>query len=108
MALKKVKPAVEKEVVAAAKTAEAVNKEPAAKAKAAAKVAKPKSAEPNVYIEFEGKQVLVSDIIAQATAAFKAANKKAAIKSLNIYVKPDEAAAYYVVNDNPVDDKINL
>lgn len=81
------KPAAKK---AAAKKAAA--KKPAAAAK---KPAAPKAASAaKVILEYRGKQVAQDDII----AAVKADWKGAAIKTLDIYVKPEDAAAYYVVN----------
>ena len=82
------KPAVKK--AATKKTAE--KKATAAKApKAAAKTAAVK-----VVLEYKGLQISQDDIV----AAVKADWKGAAIKTLEIYVKPEDAAAYYVVNGN--------
>ena len=95
------KPAAKAEVKAeakkpAAKKAEA--KKPAAK-KAPAKKAPAKKAEikANVVVEYYGKQVVTKDIVAACEKAYKAENK-AAIKTIDVYVKPEDNAAYYVVN----------
>lgn len=79
-----------------AKKAEA--KKPAAK-KAPAKKAPAKKAEvkANVVVEYYGKQVVTKDIVAACEKAYKAENK-AAIKTIDVYVKPEDNAAYYVVN----------
>lgn len=74
----------------AAKKAAAAKKPAAAKAPKAEK----KTAAAKVILEYRGKQVAQDDII----AAVKADWKGAAIKTLEIYVKPEDAAAYYVVN----------
>lgn len=77
---------------AAAKAPKAAAKKPAA-AKAP-KAAEKKAAAAKVILEYRGKQVAQDDIV----AAVKADWKGAAIKTLEIYVKPEDAAAYYVVN----------
>lgn len=83
------KPAAKK---AAAKAPKAAAKKPAA-AKAP-KATEKKTAAAKVILEYRGKQVAQDDIV----AAVKADWKGAAIKTLEIYVKPEDAAAYYVVN----------
>lgn len=87
---------------AAAKTTEkkpAVKKEAAPK-KETVKKAPAKKADPTatVVIEYAGKQIVAKDVLAAATKAFKAANKGVEIKTIEIYVQPEENVAYYVVN----------
>ncbi len=85
-----------KKITAAKKTAvknEEVKK-PAAK-KAPVKKATVKE---GFYVQFYGKDLEQSDVIKQAKAAYKAAGNKAAIRSIDVYVKPEESAVYYVVN----------
>ena len=91
------KPAVKKE---AAPKKETVKKAPAAK-KAPVKKADPAA---SVVVEYGGKQVVAKDILAAATKAFKAANKGVEIKSIELYVKPEENVAYYAVNGEGSDD----
>ncbi|MCD8328207.1 MAG: DUF6465 family protein [Ruminococcus sp.] len=87
----------------AAKTAsKAPAKKPAAK-KAPAKKAEPKK---NVVVEFYGKQIIAKDVVDNCIAAYKAENKEA-VKSIDVYVKPEDNAAYYVVNAK-VSGKIDL
>ena len=69
-------------------------KKPAAK-KAPAK--KEASVKTNVVVEFYGKQIIAKDVVAACEAANKAENKTA-VKSIDVYVKPEDNAAYYVVN----------
>lgn len=80
------------------KTAEA-KKETAPKKTAVKKAAAPKK-EPKatVVIEFAGKQVVAKDVLAQATKAFAKSNKGVEIKTVEIYIKPEENTAYYVIN----------
>ncbi len=72
----------------------AAAKKPAAK-KAPAK--KEASVKTNVVVEFYGKQIIAKDVVAACEAAYKAENKTA-VKSIDVYVKPEDNAAYYVVN----------
>lgn len=109
VAAKETKPAAKKET----KTKKAAAKKPAAKKAATKKTAEKKTAEKKtaaakapkaaakaaavkVVLEYKGLQVSQDDIV----AAVKADWKGAAIKTLEIYVKPEDAAAYYVVNGN--------
>ncbi|MDP4119992.1 MAG: DUF6465 family protein [Bacillota bacterium] len=59
------------------------------------------------YVEFAGKQISSTDIIANAKAAYTAESSKNDIKSLKIYANTDQSAAYFVVNDDEAR-KINL
>ncbi len=77
-------------------------KKPAAK-KAPAKKAEPKT---NVVVEFYGRQIIAKDVVAACEAAYKAENKEA-VKSIDVYVKPEDNAAYYVVNAK-VSGKVDL
>ncbi len=68
-------------------------KAPVKKAAAAKTVVKE-----NFYIQFLGKDLEKEEVIARAKAAYKEAGNKAAIKSIDVYVKFEESAVYYVVN----------
>lgn len=63
----------------------------------------------NVVVEYDGKQIDSRDIIAAAKKAFTKANKNVVIKTLDIYVQPEENVAYYVVNGKGSEDyRVNL
>ena len=82
-------PVVEEPVV----VEEAPVKKPAAKRtrKAAVKV--------SVVVQAAGKELTEAEIYERATEDWcKAGNKKADLKELAVYVKPEESAIYYVVN----------
>lgn len=66
----------------------------------AAKKAPVKKTEPKstVVIEYAGGQVSAKDIVTKATKAFTKLNKGVVIKKIDVYVKPEEGVAYYVVN----------
>ncbi|MGN1157107.1 MAG: DUF6465 family protein [Agathobacter sp.] len=56
-------------------------------------------AETVITIQYQGNEVTVASVEEKVKAAFVAEGHKAStIKSLNIYVKPEEYAAYYVIN----------
>ena len=69
------------------------------KAKKAAKAAEAKVAKVNTFVQFAGMECSVADVEAKALEAFKAQHNGAAVKSMTVYVKPEDHAAYYVVND---------
>lgn len=53
------------------------------------------------YVEYYEKQVNEADLIKEAKAIWANSGKKAAdLKTLSIYVKPEENMAYYVFNDD--------
>ena len=63
-----------------------------------AKTAK-EAASQNVYIQFAGKEVKAEDLVEQVKALWTAEGHRASsIKSLEVYVKPEDMAAYYVIN----------
>lgn len=53
---------------------------------------------PEVYLQFDDKQFETDALVAQAKAEFKAEKGRVAVKSLQVYLKPQENAAYYVIN----------
>lgn len=97
-----VKKAEVKEEKAPAKKAVAPKKAAAPKTAAkTAKTAKPakETVSQNVYVQFAGKEVKTEELVEQVKAIWTAEGHRAsAIKSLEIYVKPDDMAAYYVIN----------
>lgn len=90
------------EVKETVKTAKTAAKKPVAK-----KVEK-KEFEPEVFIQFYGNESAVKDVVERAKDAFVAEGHRASsIKSLKVYLKPEEYAAYYVINEKSVG-RINL
>ena len=60
------------------------------------------------YVEFAGNQALLANVEASVKAAYVAeGHRESSIKTMRIYVKPEENAAYYVINDNNVG-RVNL
>ena len=84
---------------------EPAKKAPAKKAPAKAAKAEIKTA---LYVQFAGNEVTEADIIDKVKAAYVAeGHKESAIKEINLYVKPEEFAVYYVINDKAIG-KVNL
>jgi hypothetical protein len=55
----------------------------------------------NVYVEFYGEQVSQSDILEEAKKIWKDSGKKEAdLKSIQLYIKPEDDRVYYVFNDD--------
>lgn len=53
----------------------------------------------NVYIEHQGQQTLMKDVLASVKKEWTAAgNKIKDIDTLDMYVKPEERTVYYVIN----------
>lgn len=78
----------------------AAEKKPAAKAKkTTAKKAVKEELKPEVFIQYQNNEGIVADAVEKAKAAYVAeGHRVSSIKSLQIYLKPEEYAAYYVIN----------
>ncbi len=88
-------PAKKAEVKEEAKKAPAKKATPAKAAKAEIKTA--------LYVQFAGNEATEADIIDKVKAAYVAeGHKESAIKEINLYVKPEEYAVYYVINDKAI------
>lgn len=80
-------------------------KKPAAKKPAAAKketvkkAASKKEVKVSVFVQYLGKEISAESLAAEARKAFAAAgHKEDEIETIDVYVKPEENAAYYAVN----------
>lgn len=52
-----------------------------------------------IHVQYQGKEITESAIIERIVAAYTAAGKKkTAIRELEVYLKPEESTAYYVIN----------
>ncbi len=89
------KPAAEKKRVV---KADAKNEEEPKKAVAKKTSSKKETEEEKIILQFAGKEISTADVLNKAKAAFAAANEGVEIKSIELYVKPEDHAAYYVVN----------
>ena len=65
----------------------------------AKKAAAKKEIKTSLYVQYLGKEVAEKDMIASVKKAWtKAGNKVGDIKTITLYVKPEESAVYYVIN----------
>ncbi len=93
----RVKKAVAKEEAPVEKKADAKKEE---------KKAEPKA---SVMIQSGTKEVAAKEVLAAAAKAYLEANGEVEIETIEIYIKPEENAVYYVVNgDDSGDNKIEL
>ena len=51
-----------------------------------------------VFVQYAGLESEVGSLTKAALADFKASHKNADVTSLNLYIKPEDRAAYYVIN----------
>lgn len=90
----------ETEAAAPAKKASAKTAKTAPKKAAAPKAEAKKELIPSVYIQYAGNETALENITELAKQAYvDDGHRVSSIKSLNIYVKPEENAAYYVINE---------
>lgn len=53
-----------------------------------------------VYVQYAGKEIDTAKLEEEAKAAFKAAGHSGTVKTVDLYIKPEENAAYYVINQD--------
>ena len=78
----------------------AAEKKPAAKKATTAKKAPAKAAkvENNIYVQFSGMEFDTAAIEKAVKADYTAKNGKKDMKSVSIYIKPEDMKAYYVID----------
>lgn len=59
---------------------------------------KAENMKPSIIVEYSGEQADATALVERAKEAFRAERKRTLITDLKLYVKPEERAAYYVVN----------
>lgn len=77
----------------------AEEKAAAAKARAEAK-AKADNLKPEVFVQYQDSETTIDALVEAAKADFRQTKKRTLITALKLYVKPDERAAYYVINES--------
>ena len=98
-------PAVKEAVKETVKeTAAAVKEEIKETAKETVKEVVKPEIEKSVVVEFGGRQVAAKDVLAQAEKAYAQTHPGTVIKSIELYISPEQNAAYYVVNGEGSDD----
>ena len=95
-------PVVDKKETAEKKETGAPKKKTTAKKTAAVKTA--------LYVQYAGKEYTEKDLVSEVKKAYtELGNKASDIKTVEIYLKPEENVAYYVINGEGSDDfKIEL
>ena len=102
-----------KVTAAAAKTA-AVKEEaktetkPAAKAPAKKTTKKAVETKVSVTLQYAEKNTTVESVVEAAKAAYKAEGNTDEIKTLEVYLQPENNVAYYVINGNAEGKSVNL
>lgn len=92
-----VAPVAEKVVAEKKPAKKAVAKKKTTAAKAEAKKVEKKD---EVFVQFAGEEFVVEEVMEKAKAAYVAEGHRiSAIKSVRLYIKPEERKAYYVIND---------
>ena len=76
-----------------------MNARAAAKQKSAAVKTAVKEPEAEVVLQYAGKEVSPKALIAKAIEKHNAVEGNAPVKKIALYMKPEEGAAYYVIND---------
>lgn len=79
----------------------AAKKAPAKKEEAPAEKAVKKAPEKDtakLFIEFGGNKFAADEIVEKCKAAYTADNSRKQVRSIEVYVKPEDNKAYYVVN----------
>ena len=53
-----------------------------------------------IYIQFSGQELLTKEVLQRAKQAYVAeGHRESSIKSIRLYIKPEEHMAYYVINE---------
>lgn len=87
------------EVKADAKEAKAEEKKLEVKKPSVKKATAKKEIKVKAFVEYYGKQVEEKEMIARVKKAWTKTGKKVGdIKTIELYIKPEEAAVYYVIN----------
>lgn len=87
-----VTPVEKKELPKKAEKKIAPKKEKAEKTEKAAVV-------PELIVQYDGSEANIADVLSRAKALYVAeGHREGAIKSIQVYIKPEEQAAYYVIN----------
>lgn len=99
MATKKAVAAVKADALAVEK--KAVEKKPIQKKATVKKPAAKKDIKVKAVVEYQGKQVEEKDIVAAVKKAWTRSGKRVGdIKNIDLYIKPEENAVYYVINES--------
>ena len=63
------------------------------------KKAEKEELKPEIFVQYQGNEAVLAEVVEKAKGEFVAAGHRvSSIKSLQVYLKPEEFAAYYVIN----------
>ena len=81
-------------------TAKKTTEKPAAEKKPAARRTVKKEVNAEVYVQFLGKEVYAKDVLENVKKIWteEMGKKEKDLRDVKIYIKPEENAAYYVIN----------
>lgn len=77
----------------------AEEKAAAAKLRAAEKE-KADHLKPEMVLQYQGGETDLATLVEAAKADFHSAKKRTLVTALKLYIKPEEGAAYYVINES--------
>ena len=63
------------------------------------KISKARIPTPAILVQYSGKEIDTAALTEAAVAQFREMKKRGRILDIRLYVKPEENAAYYVIND---------
>ena len=67
-------------------------------AQAAEKLSRSRTPAPEIILQYSGNEIDTSALTGAAVAQFRAEKKRTKITDIKLYVKPEESAAYFVIN----------
>ena len=76
----------------------AEERETAAKLRAAKKE-KADNLRPELFLQYHGSVIAISDLVENAKNEFHSVKKRTLVTDMKLYIKPEEHMAYYVIND---------
>lgn len=63
-------------------------------------VAKPEEKIEEIYVQFSGQELFTKEVLERAKQAYiSEGHRESSIKSIRLYIKPEEHMAYYVINE---------
>lgn len=66
----------------------------------AQEIKKAENMKPILILQYQGDDTDLQELVERAKAAFKEQHKRTLVTDMKIYLKPEDHAAYYVINDS--------
>lgn len=61
---------------------------------------KAENLKPEIVLQYQGGETDVAALVEAAKADFHSVKKRTLVTALKLYIKPEEGAAYYVINED--------